>query len=422
VSETILGWGIFEPGWVSRQHAEPIAGTDSCQAAHTGDVLEGRMGVKLADGSDDGEGHHVSWHVHRQQGRRLQQHEPPALLRAGRRELAGGATVRRTTTFNGWPPLFVVLLVAFMLPDAFAAADRAVTGTGQQILKVGPAQQYRRPSEAARVARDGALVEIHAGEYDGDVAVWRQNDLTLRGVGERPHLRAAGRAAEGKAIWVIKGDRVKVENLELSGATVASHNGAAIRAEGAGLTIRDCHFHHNEMGLLTNPSPDSVVVIEESEIDHNTTDTERHGRLGHNIYVHRARRFVLSNSHVHGARTGHQVKTRAQRNEIRDNSIRDGDGAGSLLLDISEGGQAEVINNRFQQSAQAGNRTVIGFAGEARDRSAPDHALRVEGNSLVNEGGAATFVRNHSSRPAILKGNQLPARGVTALRGPGQVN
>jgi hypothetical protein len=65
---------------------------------------------------------------------------------------------------------------------------------------------------------------------------------------------------------------------------------------------------------------------------------------------------------------------------------------------------------------------VIGFAGEARDRSAPDHALRVEGNSLVNEGGAATFVRNHSSRPAILKGNQLPARGVTALRGPGQVN
>jgi len=188
------------------------------------------------------------------------------LLSAERRELVSGATVRRTTTFPGWPPLFVVLLVAFMLPNAFAADGRTVTGTGQQVLKVGPAQQYRRPSEAARVARDGALVEIHAGEYDGDVAVWRQNDLTLRGVGERPHLRAAGRAAEGKAIWVIKGDRVKVENLELSGATVASHNGAAIRAEGAGLTIRDCHFHHNEMGLLTNPSPDSVVVIEESEI------------------------------------------------------------------------------------------------------------------------------------------------------------
>ncbi len=176
------------------------------------------------------------------------------------------------------------------------------------------------------------------------------------------------------------------------------------------------------MGLLTNPSRSSVVIIEDSEIDRNTTDTEQHGRLGHNIYVNDARLFILRNSHVHGARIGHQVKTRARRNEIRDNRIEDGDGWGSLLLDISNGGQAEVLNNHFQQSARAGNRTAIGFAGEARDRSSPGHALRVEGNSFVNEGGAATFVRNHTSAPAWLEGNRLPARGVTALRGPGHVD
>jgi hypothetical protein len=318
--------------------------------------------------------------------------------------------------------LVLVLLIAMAPVAASGAEARWGTGTGQQVLKVGPGQQYARPSEAARVAGDGALVEILAGDYEGDVAVWRQNDLTLRGVGGRPHVRAGGRDAEGKAIWVIKGDRVTVENLELSGARVPSRNGAAIRAEGAGLTIRNCHLHHNEMGLLTNPSPDSVVTIEDSEVDHNTTDTERHGRLGHNIYVNQVRRFVLRNSYVHGARTGHQVKTRAQRNEIHDNRIEDGDGWGSLLLDISNGGQAEVINNQFQQSALAGNRTAIGFAGEAADRSSPGHALRVEGNGFVNEGGAATFVRNHSSAAALLKGNRLPARGVTPLRGPGRVD
>ena len=317
----------------------------------------------------------------------------------------------------------VLMLLAATAPFSGCAADaRAVTGSEKQVLRVGPAQQYTLPSQAARVARDGALVEIYSGDYEADVAVWRQNDLTLRGVGERPHLRAGGRAAEGKAIWVIKGDRVTVENLELSGARVPSRNGAAIRAEGAGLTIRNCRFHHNEMGLLTNPSPDSVVLIEDSEVDRNTTDTERHGRLGHNIYVNQARRFILRNSYVHGARTGHQVKTRARHNEIRDNRIQDGDGWGSLLLDISNGGHAEVINNQFQQSARSGNRTAIGFAGEAGDRSSPDHSLRVEGNSFVNEGGAATFVRNHSSAPAILKGNRLPVRGVTALRGPGHVD
>ena len=327
-----------------------------------------------------------------------------------------------TITATVWMPLLMILLAAIVPPNGRAAESRAVAGAEQQVLRVGPTQQYTRPSQAARVARDGALVEIYPGEYEGDVAVWRQNDLTLRGVGERPHLRAGGRAAEGKAIWVIKGDRVTVENVELSGARVPSRNGAAIRAEGAGLTIRTCRFHHNEMGLLTNPSPNSLVIIEDSEIDRNTTDTERHGRLGHNIYITDARLFILRNSYVHGARTGHQVKTRARRNEIRDNRIEDGDGWGSLLLDISDGGQAEVVNNHFQQSARAANRTAIGFAGEAVDRSSPAHALSVAGNSFVNEGGAATFVRNHSGAPALLKGNRLPVRGVTALRGLGHVD
>lgn len=263
------------------------------------------------------------------------------------------------------PWLLLLLVLATVAPfDGRASEARSVTGAPQQVLRVGPNQPFQRPSEAARVARDGAVVEIDAGEYEGEVAVWRQNDLTLR---------AAGRAAEGKAIWVIKGDRVTVENVELSGASVPSRNGAAIRGEGAGLMIRNSRLHHNEMGLLTNPSPNSVVIIEDSEIDRNTTDTERHGRLGHNIYVHDARLFILRNSHVHGARTGHQVKTCARRNEIRGNRIEDGDGLGSLLLDLSIGGQALVANNRFQQSARAGNRTAIGFAGEARDRG-PKHA------------------------------------------------
>ena len=52
VGEIILGRGIFEPGWVWSQHVKPIVGTESCQAAHTGYVLEGRMVVKMADGSE----------------------------------------------------------------------------------------------------------------------------------------------------------------------------------------------------------------------------------------------------------------------------------------------------------------------------------------------------------------------------------
>ena len=46
-------------------------------------------------------------------------------------------------------------------------------------LRVGSGASLRVPSAAARVARDGDVVEIECGVYD-DVAVWTQNDLTIR--------------------------------------------------------------------------------------------------------------------------------------------------------------------------------------------------------------------------------------------------
>lgn len=48
----IMGRGEFEPGWRWSEHVKPIVGTDSCQAAHTGMILEGRMLVKMNDGTE----------------------------------------------------------------------------------------------------------------------------------------------------------------------------------------------------------------------------------------------------------------------------------------------------------------------------------------------------------------------------------
>jgi hypothetical protein len=38
-----VGRATFEPGWLWSTHVKPIAGTDSCQAAHTGYFTSGRM-------------------------------------------------------------------------------------------------------------------------------------------------------------------------------------------------------------------------------------------------------------------------------------------------------------------------------------------------------------------------------------------
>ena len=42
----------FQPGWRWSEHVKPIAGTDSCQMAHVGYQVSGRMGVRLDDGEE----------------------------------------------------------------------------------------------------------------------------------------------------------------------------------------------------------------------------------------------------------------------------------------------------------------------------------------------------------------------------------
>src|SRR5262245_2472076 len=116
---------------------------------------------------------------------------------------------------------------------AVAPAARADT------LRVGPQHELKTPSAASKLARDGDIVEIEPGLYAADTAVWFQNALTIRAVGGRAHLRADGAQAEGKAIWVIKGAGTTIEGIEFSGAKVPERNGAGIRLEGPGLTVRN---------------------------------------------------------------------------------------------------------------------------------------------------------------------------------------
>lgn len=52
LGDVTAGRGVLEPGWRWSEHVKPIAGTDSCQAAHTGYVLSGRMKVVMDDGSE----------------------------------------------------------------------------------------------------------------------------------------------------------------------------------------------------------------------------------------------------------------------------------------------------------------------------------------------------------------------------------
>ena len=51
-----VGRGTFEPGWRWSEHVKPIAGTESCESAHTGYCISGRMTVRMDDGTEDSVG------------------------------------------------------------------------------------------------------------------------------------------------------------------------------------------------------------------------------------------------------------------------------------------------------------------------------------------------------------------------------
>src|SRR5262245_53559515 len=114
-----------------------------------------------------------------------------------------------------------LLLLPFRL---LACAGVLVSGTAaaaQTIWQVGSTRALKTPSQAAAVAKDGDTVAIDSEVYLGDVATWRQNNLTLRAVGQaRAVLRANGNSAGGKGIWVITGNNVLVENIEFAEAKV----------------------------------------------------------------------------------------------------------------------------------------------------------------------------------------------------------
>jgi hypothetical protein len=47
-----VGRATFDPGWKWSECVKPIVGTDSCEAAHLGYVVSGRMHVRMDDGSE----------------------------------------------------------------------------------------------------------------------------------------------------------------------------------------------------------------------------------------------------------------------------------------------------------------------------------------------------------------------------------
>jgi hypothetical protein len=283
-------------------------------------------------------------------------------------------------------------------------------------LTVGPGAPYATPCQAIAAAADGDTIEIEAaGAYDGDVCAIARSRLTLRGVHGRAHIDAAGKNYGGKAIWVIQGNDTVIEGIELSGATVPDQNGAGIRQEGTNLTVRNCFFHDNENGILTNADPNSEILVESSEFARNGYGDG----YSHNMYIGNIQRFTLRYSYSHSAKVGHLVKSRAEENFILYNRLTgEADGTESYEVNLPNAGTSYVIGNLVEQGSTTQNSAMLDYGSEGPTN--PGNDLYVINNTFVNErSGGAVFVSINTAVgvPAVVKNNIFMGTGTPVSQG-----
>lgn len=271
---------------------------------------------------------------------------------------------------------------------AAAAPSNDLGAVPGRIIKVGLNGSVPTVAQAARVARDGDIVEVQAGEYRGDVAVWTQKHLTIRAVGGRAVLIADGKSAEGKGIWVIRNGSFQVDGFDFIGSRVDDGNGAGIRFERGTLLVRNSRFLDNQMGLLTGNDPNSELMIERCEFSGPRDGSHWY----HNLYAGRIARFTLVDSYSHDARVGHLVKSRARESIVTGNRLVDGRGTASYELEFPEGGVVTVRDNVIEQGPLTENPVIVSFGAEGYRW--PRNELSMSDNTLVNRAPHnATFVR-----------------------------
>jgi hypothetical protein len=313
--------------------------------------------------------------------------------------------------------------ILFRSISALSLAAAAVGGASAATLAVGPGKTFSSPCAAIAAARDGDTIDIEGKTtYKGDACKIVSNHLTIRGVNGRPQIDAAGKESSGKGTWVVTGNDVVVDNVEMVGAKVADQNGAALRLEGTNFTLRNSFLHDNENGILSNRNEDSDILIEYTEFGHNGF-----GGAGqtHNLYIGKVKSLTFRYNYSHDANVGHNLKSRAMTNTIvynRFSSTNPGEkgstasGQPSYEIDLPNAGTSYVIGNVIQQPAANQNPTIVAYGEEGA--SNPRQDLYFVNNTVVNDfdGGTFLFVSGKVSTPALIQNNIFVGNGTLSTQ------
>ena len=269
------------------------------------------------------------------------------------------------------------------------------------ILTVGSGQQFATVNAAVHASHDGDTIYVEAGTYVNDFSII-DTKISIIGVGGMAHFVAKASPPNHKAIFVTNTD-VTFDHVEFSGTKVADKNGAGIKYQSGTLSITNSYFHDNQNGLLGSPYAGGTISIDHSEFAHNGAGDG----YSHNIYVGKIASLDVTNSYLHDAVVGHELKSRAAITTVVGNRIFDNNGSASYSIDLPNGGAATIENNIIQQGPHSQNPAMIRYS-EGTASPWPGSQLLIDGNTFVNQlNSASAYAVKNQIITAEITGNHI---------------
>jgi hypothetical protein len=272
------------------------------------------------------------------------------------------------------------------------------TGT---VLTVGQGMEFSTLGAALRDAVNGDTIAVKAGTYVNDFGDVEAN-VNIVAVGGMVNEVGTEPPPNGKGILTVDAN-LNISGFSFTGAGTGNQYGnvAGIRYECGNMNVSYCNFFGLQDGLLGTPN---VVGTGNITIDHSEFNNDGTGDgYTHDIYIGPIGTFTLTNSYVHDANVGHEVKSRASVTNISHNVIADGPtGTGSYDIDIPNAGVAHIDDNFIEKGPNASNNIAIHYGGETQYGWA-NNSLEVSGNTIVDD---------YPEQSAYVVGNQSANNGV----------
>ncbi|OIP54930.1 hypothetical protein AUK10_00275, partial [Candidatus Gracilibacteria bacterium CG2_30_37_12] len=282
----------------------------------------------------------------------------------------------------------------YQFDDAFFGPE-----AGINTLQVGPDKPFKKIMDALRVAGDGDTIEVDSGVYEDDVAIITRS-VTIRGVGGRAHFYAKSPSFTGKANFITMNANITFDNIEFSGNKTADRNGAGIRMEGSIpggiITVKNCYFHNNEVGILAGNQTNGVLNIENTEFGYNGVS---YG-VASTVNVGVIKALNITNSYFHDTMNGHNVVSYADTLNITNSYFYDGTANTSFNISMNRGLNSTITGNTFVQTDSGENTHMI-------LNTATQSSIISENTFINNASLGVSAIQNNSPLGITLDNNKL---------------